>query len=108
QWLYDLIREVVEVHRGFPGPTVVATNGGSLLVIRPPYPTAPYVPEALRPVQVPVTPMAPTPLAQHVATRYVRCWWHPTWMQCPSAARRHRPRPVNSAGPSGSCTRCRR
>ena len=53
EWLYDLIREVVELHRGFPRPAVVATSGGSPRVIRQHYPAA--CPEVLRPVQLPVT-----------------------------------------------------
>ena len=33
KWLYDLIREVVEVHGAFLGPAAAADTGGSLRVI---------------------------------------------------------------------------
>jgi len=47
QRLYDLVREVLEVHRGFPRPVVVITNGGSLPCDRITLPgrsTSPVVP----------------------------------------------------------------
>src|SRR6185437_4757750 len=76
QWLYDLIREVVEVHCGFPRPAVVTTSGGSLRCDPPTLPGRPCCPEALLHVQPPVTP--PTTVCLPIVERRLesRSWGH--------------------------------
>jgi hypothetical protein len=47
QWLYDLFREVVEIHVAFPDPPMLANSGGSFPVDRPTLPgqaSSPVVP----------------------------------------------------------------